>query len=64
MEIPTLTSEKEMEMNNVLKLFAQTTGKLCKKLVKVDSPLVNQKDNSEAEKAVANKVLWTPRIVY
>jgi hypothetical protein len=47
-----------------LELFAQTTGKLCKKLAKVDSPLANQKDNSEAEKAVANKVLWTPRIVY
>ncbi len=51
-------------MSNVLKLFAQTTGKLCKKLVQVDSPLVNQKDNSEAEKAVANNVLWTPRVVY
>jgi hypothetical protein len=40
-EIATLAPKKEMEMSNVLKLFAQTTGKLCKKLVKVDSPLVN-----------------------
>ncbi len=56
-EIVTLTAEKEMEMNSDFKLLAQHADKLSKELVKVDSSLMNQKDNLEAEKAAAKKVL-------
>ncbi|CAK9228215.1 unnamed protein product [Sphagnum troendelagicum] len=55
-EIVKLTAEKEMEMNSDFKLLAQHADKLSKELVKVDSSLMNQKDNLEAEKAAAKKI--------
>jgi len=61
-EIVKLTAEKEMEMNSDFKLLAQHADKLSKELVKVDSSLMNQKDNLEAEKAAAKKVVWNPRV--